>query len=236
VNVLTDDRPRYRTRKNEIATNVLGVCTQDMKFIYVLTEWDDSTADSRVIRDAVFRTNGLRVPKGNSLTPNIIIHFLNANLLLFPLLNFILYLNIGFYYLCDAGYINGEGFLASYRAECYHLNKWTEGHQPNTPREFFNMKHCLARNVIEWCFGLLKGRRAILRRKSFYPIRIQCRIHNHIRRKMPIDPLENELSEVTSGQGIDGDVIRYVETSDIWSTWRDVLAKEIFNKWRGARH
>uniref|UniRef100_A0A2N9F793 DDE Tnp4 domain-containing protein n=1 Tax=Fagus sylvatica TaxID=28930 RepID=A0A2N9F793_FAGSY len=205
VNVLTDDRPRYRTRKNEIATNVLGVCTQDMKFIYVLTEWDDSTADSRVIRDAVFRTNGLRVPKG-------------------------------FYYLCDAGYINGEGFLAPYRAECYHLNKWTEGHQPNTPREFFNMKHCLARNVIEWCFGLLKGRRAILRRKSFYPIRIQCRIHNHIRRKMPIDPLENELSEVTSGQGIDGDVIRYVETSDIWSTWRDVLAKEIFNKWRGARH
>jgi hypothetical protein len=53
---------------------------------------------------------------------------------------------------------------------------------------------------------------------------------------MPIDPLENELSEVTSGQSLDGDVIRYVETSDIWSTWRDDLAKEMFNKWRGARH
>uniref|UniRef100_A0A2N9JAP8 DDE Tnp4 domain-containing protein n=1 Tax=Fagus sylvatica TaxID=28930 RepID=A0A2N9JAP8_FAGSY len=118
-----------------------------------------------------------------------------------------------------------------------------KGINPNTPREFFNMKHCLARNVIERCFGLLKGRWAILRTKSFYPVKIQCRIitaccllHNHIRREMPIDPLENELSEVTSGQGLDGDVIRYVETSDIWSTWRDDLAKEMFNKWRGARH
>jgi hypothetical protein len=243
VNVLAEDRPRYRTRKNEIATNVLGVCTQDLKFIYVLTGWEGSAADSRVLRNAVFRTNDLRVPKGNSLTPNIIIHFLNANLLLFPLLNFILYLHIGFYYLCDAGYTNGEGFLAPYRAERYHLNEWTEGHQPNTPQEFFNMKHCLARNVIERCFGLLKGRWAILRTKSFYPVKIQCRIitaccllHNHIRREMPIDPLENEFSEVTSGQGLDGDVIRYVETSDIWSTWRDDLAKAMFNKWRGARH
>lgn len=212
VNVLAEDRPRYRTRKNEIATNVLGVCTQDLKFIYVLTGWEGSAADSRILRNAVFRTNGLKVPKG-------------------------------FYYLCDAGYTNGEGFLAPYRAERYHLNEWTEGHQPNTPREFFNMKHCLARNVIERCFGLLKGRWAILRTKSFYPVKIQCRIitaccllHNHIRREMLIDPLENELSEVTSGQGLDGDVIRYVETSDIWSTWRDDLAKEMFNKWRGARH
>ena len=118
--MLAEDRPRYRTRKNEIATNVLSVCTQDMKFIYVLTGWEDSTADSKVLQNVVFRTNGLRVPKGNSLTPNIIIHFLNANLLLFPLLNFILYLHIGFYYLCDAGYTNGEGFLAPYRAERYH--------------------------------------------------------------------------------------------------------------------
>ncbi|KAJ9558637.1 hypothetical protein OSB04_013251 [Centaurea solstitialis] len=31
-----EDKPRYRTRKNEIATNVLGVCSQDMQFIYVL--------------------------------------------------------------------------------------------------------------------------------------------------------------------------------------------------------
>jgi hypothetical protein len=93
--------------------------------------------------------------------------------------------------------------------ERYHLNEWMEGHKPNTPQLFFNMKHYLARNVIERCFGLLKGRWAILRTKSFYPVKIQCRIitaccllHNHIRREMPTNPLENELSEVTSVQGL----------------------------------
>ncbi|XP_031283681.1 uncharacterized protein LOC116142403 [Pistacia vera] len=30
------DIPRYRSRKSEIATNVLGVCTPDMQLIYVL--------------------------------------------------------------------------------------------------------------------------------------------------------------------------------------------------------
>ncbi|GJS41692.1 hypothetical protein Tco_0566735, partial [Tanacetum coccineum] len=28
-----EDKPRYRTRKNDIATNVLGVCSQDMQFV-----------------------------------------------------------------------------------------------------------------------------------------------------------------------------------------------------------
>ena len=32
--------PRYRTRKNEIATNVLGVCSHDMQFIYLLPGWE----------------------------------------------------------------------------------------------------------------------------------------------------------------------------------------------------
>ena len=59
-----EDRPRYRTRKNEIATNVLGVCSHDMQFIYVLLGWEGSTVDSRVLRDAISRRNGLKVPQG----------------------------------------------------------------------------------------------------------------------------------------------------------------------------
>ncbi|CAL5336749.1 unnamed protein product [Camellia sinensis] len=43
------DKPRYRTRKGEIATNVLGVCSQDMQFIYVLLGWEGSASDSRVL-------------------------------------------------------------------------------------------------------------------------------------------------------------------------------------------
>lgn len=62
--------------------------------------------------------------------------------------------------------------------------------QPTTPKEFFNMKHSLTINVIERRFGLLKGRWAILREKSFYPLKTQiriitayCLLHNHIRIK-----------------------------------------------------
>ncbi|XP_061370576.1 protein ALP1-like [Gastrolobium bilobum] len=166
VNPLQANKPRYRTRKGDIATNVLGVCSQDGQFIFVLPGWEGSAADSRVLRDAISRPHGLRVPKG-------------------------------YYYLCDAGYMNGEGFLTPYRGQRYHLTEWRQGPQPRTPQEFFNMKHSSARNVIERCFGMLKGCWAIVRSKSFYPVKTQCRIitaccllHNHIRREMTIDPLE----------------------------------------------
>ncbi|XP_028949351.1 uncharacterized protein [Malus domestica] len=58
------DRPRYRTRKGHIATNVLGVCTHDLKFVYVLSGWEGSATASRVLGDAVTRANGLKVPTG----------------------------------------------------------------------------------------------------------------------------------------------------------------------------
>ena len=64
VNVPTSDRPRYRTKKNKIATNVLGVCSQDMQFIFVLPGWEGSADDSRVLKDAISRRNGLKVPQG----------------------------------------------------------------------------------------------------------------------------------------------------------------------------
>ncbi|XP_028793577.1 uncharacterized protein LOC114749250 [Neltuma alba] len=58
------DKARYRNRKGEITTNVLGVCSQDGYFIYVLPGWEGSAADGRVLRDAISRRNGLRVPQG----------------------------------------------------------------------------------------------------------------------------------------------------------------------------
>ncbi|TYK06174.1 retrotransposon protein [Cucumis melo var. makuwa] len=70
----------------------------------------------------------------------------------------------GYYYLCDSRYPNAEGFLAPYRGQ---------------------------RNVIERAFGVLKGRWAILRGKSYYPLQVQCRtilacalLYNLINREM----------------------------------------------------
>ena len=56
----------------------------------------------------------------------------------------------------DAGYTNGPGFLAPYRGTRYHLNEWT-GNNPETYKELFNLRHSVARNVIERAFGLLKS-------------------------------------------------------------------------------
>ncbi|XP_052109200.1 uncharacterized protein LOC127741208 [Arachis duranensis] len=50
VNVLEADKSRYRNRKGDITTNVLGVVAPDMQFIYVLTGWEGSAADSRILR------------------------------------------------------------------------------------------------------------------------------------------------------------------------------------------
>ena len=40
VTVPTKLKGRYRSRKGEIVTNVLGVCAPDMQFIYVLPGWE----------------------------------------------------------------------------------------------------------------------------------------------------------------------------------------------------
>ncbi|XP_022007609.2 uncharacterized protein LOC110906847 [Helianthus annuus] len=104
VKVPAIDRKPYRTRKGQICTNVLGVCTRDLLFTYVLAGWEGSAADSRVLRDAISRPNGLKITPGT-------------------------------YYLCDAGYTNGEGFLTPYRGQRYHLNDWSR--PPTNAKEFF---------------------------------------------------------------------------------------------------
>nr|KAJ0188007.1 hypothetical protein LSAT_V11C900454930 [Lactuca sativa] len=198
------DKPKYRTRKNDIATNVLGVCSQDMQFIYVLPGWEGSAADGRVLRDALLRPRGLKVPRPR-------------------------------YYLVDVGYTNGEGFLAPYRCQRYHLNDWRAGHQPTTPKELFNMRHSSARNVIERYFCILKARWEILRDNSYYPIDLKnkiimafCLLHNYIRKEMTIDPIENRF-EVNEGTGDvgggDDDHITYVGVSTEWTTFRNNLAQ-----------
>ncbi|KAJ8774385.1 hypothetical protein K2173_011634 [Erythroxylum novogranatense] len=60
VNVPIKDKARFRTRKGDIATNVLGVCTPNMQFVYVLPGWEGSVADGRVLRDAITRRHGLK--------------------------------------------------------------------------------------------------------------------------------------------------------------------------------
>ncbi|XP_057538110.1 uncharacterized protein LOC130815637 [Amaranthus tricolor] len=122
-----------------------------------------STAhDVRVLRNALSRPNGFRVPRGN-------------------------------YYLVDGGIQIVRDFL-------------------------------LARNIIERCFGLLKGRWSILRSPSFVAIQTQGRIvmacyllHNLLRKVMPTDDIEEEeMSDNDLDDDFDDEVdyITTIATSD----------------------
>jgi len=80
VTVPLKDQGRFRNRKQAITTNVLGVCDHNMKFLYVLPGWEGSTSDSRVLRDALERSDRFVVPNGNTkflVNTNLILCLLN---------------------------------------------------------------------------------------------------------------------------------------------------------------
>ena len=55
----------YRNRHGIQSQNVLAACNFDLEFIYVLSGWEGSAHDSKVLNDALSRRNGLEVPQGN---------------------------------------------------------------------------------------------------------------------------------------------------------------------------
>ncbi|TYK08785.1 putative nuclease HARBI1 [Cucumis melo var. makuwa] len=133
------DRPIYRMHKGKIATNVLEVCDTKCDFVFVLAGWEGSTGDSCILRDAFARPNGLQVSKGiyNFYLPR----HLKIRVTAYNPLSYV----VEFYYLCDMGYSNTEGFLTPYRGQRYHLQECRgAGNAPTTAKEYFNMKHSSA--------------------------------------------------------------------------------------------
>ncbi|KAL4027669.1 hypothetical protein IC575_010844 [Cucumis melo] len=198
VNVPAGDRPTFRTRKGKIATNVLGVCDTKGDFVYVLAGWEGSAADSRILRDAISRENGLQVPKAVPFA------------------------------------------RVAWCCKCANKCKGVLQHEA-----------LLRRNVIERAFGVLKGRWAILRGKSYYPLQVQCHtilacalLHNLINREMTYcDDVEDEdEGDSTYATTTASEDIQYIETTNEWSQWRDDLAASMFTDWhmstsnRALRH
>nr|KAJ0202150.1 hypothetical protein LSAT_V11C600330720 [Lactuca sativa] len=235
VKVPAAKRKPYQTRKGEICTNVLGVCLRDLQFIYVLAGWEGSAADSRVVRDAISRPHGLKIPHGM-----IYIKHKATQYCQYSLTKYVESI-VGTYYLCDAGYTNGEGFLTPYRGQRYHLNDWSR--LPTNAKELYNMRDSSARNIIERCFGLIKSRWAILRDNAYHPIESMpriiiscCLMHNFICTTMTEDPLDQEIPTNHTQFGHEHDnVISTVATSQGWTDRRDLLANTMFTDW-SSRH
>ncbi|XP_057760252.1 protein ALP1-like [Arachis stenosperma] len=143
-----------------------------MNFVYVLSGWEGSASDSRILRDAISRRNNLKIPIGNY------------------------YLVDAGYTNCK-GFLAPYRHTRYHVQEWAHGRN-----APRNFREYFNKNHSSARNIIERCFGLLKKRWAILRSPCFYKIKTQnkiiiacCLLQNFIRFNMEFDPEEDTLLE-----------------------------------------
>ncbi|KAL4011963.1 hypothetical protein IC575_029030 [Cucumis melo] len=149
------------------------VCSFDMLFTYVMSGWEGSANDSRILQECIKNPeNKFPMPKRDQ------------------------------YYLVDSGYSNMPGFLAPFRGQRYHLRDFRERrHRPRGREEVFNYRHSSLRNVIERCFGVLKARFPILKQMPPYPIKTQkyipiacCIVHNYIRLNDRQDDLFNDFS------------------------------------------
>ncbi|KAL5131317.1 hypothetical protein HKD37_12G034225 [Glycine soja] len=119
---------------------------------------------------------------------------------------------LSMYFLVDAGYTNGPGFLAPYRGTRYHLNEWI-GNTPQSYKELFNLCHASAQNAIERSFGILKKRWSILRTPSFFDIKTQIRIIN----ACFVEEVQNNVI----------DDITTIQATEEWTRFRDTLAMNI---------
>ncbi|CAL5009792.1 unnamed protein product [Urochloa decumbens] len=148
----------------------------------------------------------------------------------------------GHYYLVDAGYTNGPGFLAPFRSTRYHLKEWVSSQQqPKTAKELYNLRHSRARNVVERSFGLLKKKWAILRTESFFDIKDQigiinacCVLHNFARDRqhhmddLLLQEIDAELAAMPNEPIDDANLITSVQVTDEWNFFRDQLAHNMF--------
>ncbi|XP_068339179.1 uncharacterized protein [Pyrus communis] len=194
VHVPECDKPKYITRKNEIATNVLGVCTPDMQFIYVLPGWEGSAHDGRVLRDAVTRRNGLKVLNGCYYLVDG--GFTNGKGFLAPYRRTRYHLNEW-----------RDGYRPTIPAEFFNMKH-------SSARNV--IVRCFGLLKMRW--GILRSPSFYDIRTHRRIISVCCMLHNFIRREMVVNPMEAEAN----GQFQDGnsDVNNYittVESSDEWT-------------------
>jgi hypothetical protein len=57
--------PLFHGRKTYATQNFMVCVDFDLRFTYVLAEWEETTHDALVLRDALERENGLPVSQGN---------------------------------------------------------------------------------------------------------------------------------------------------------------------------
>ncbi|KAA0056137.1 putative nuclease HARBI1 [Cucumis melo var. makuwa] len=118
VNVSQTDRARYKTRKGEVATNVLRVYNSKGDFDSFWQAGKDLQLIRTFFKMRLYSQTDYKSPRIFTIsTPPTT--FKTSYITAYnPLCNV-----IGFYYLHDIGYPNAKGFLASYKSQRYHLQE-----------------------------------------------------------------------------------------------------------------
>ncbi|CAL9007573.1 unnamed protein product [Prunus brigantina] len=138
------DVSSYRNRHGKISQNVLAACNFDLEFMYVLSGWEGSAHDSKLLHDALSRRNGLKVPQGKYFLVDC--GFPNRRQFLAP------FRGVRYHLQDFAGH----------------------GNDPQNENELFNLRHASLRNVIERIFGIFKSRFTIFKSAPPFPFKTQA--------------------------------------------------------------
>jgi len=82
ANVPVAEAAPFYGRKPYPTQNVLAAVDFDLRFTYVLAGWEGSAHDVTVLRDALDRPTGLKVPEGISVPCPILVSLTNDKLTL----------------------------------------------------------------------------------------------------------------------------------------------------------
>ncbi|KAL5547744.1 hypothetical protein UlMin_002975 [Ulmus minor] len=179
-----------------------------MQFIYVLPGWECSAADGRVLRDALYRINGLHVPCGYYYLVDA--GYTNCNGFLSPFHGQRYHLSewiVGQQPTSPEELFNlRHSFARNVIERCFGVlkNRWEILRSPS----FYPIK---TQNCI---------------------IMACCLLHSFIRKEMPDDIPDMSLDDENGDEGskCSTEYITAVKPSDEWSEWRKNLAKQFYNE------
>jgi len=150
---------RCCNRKGFISQNVLAICDWDLRFLYLLSGWEGSAADSRIFEYACQKD--LRLPCGYYFLADA--GFPTCDMLVTP------YRGVRYHL---------KEWSCGNQRQCVHLLLHifylTILFRPQNHEELFNLRHASARNAVERIFGIFKRQFSIFKTAPEYPIDMQA--------------------------------------------------------------
>ncbi|XP_057495690.1 uncharacterized protein LOC130780691 [Actinidia eriantha] len=174
-----------------------------------------SATDSRVLRNALVRPNGLKIPHGRYYLVDA--GYTNGPGLLAPYRGQRYHINIW-----------RQGHMPQSREEFFNMK---HSAARNVVERVFG--------VLKMRFGILRSYSYYPIRTQCRIVTACCLLHNLIKREMAMDPVEHEYT-MWEQQNLDNvpleEYITQVETSTEWTEMRDNLATQMYDDWLAHGH